>query len=130
MMSTYTTVSECPLFFRQDLPHSAAVTAWKGQPEVELSFQGHKHGVKLPADQIDRHLRHLRKNLTAFLNAKANLGRDDLSIRGYGEMTLRFNGRNEGVCLEDYLCLVSTEKEYAYYAAGLKKAQDVALSAK
>jgi hypothetical protein len=132
-MSIYTqsashVLETSPLFFRQDLPHNASVTAWQNQPEIELTFRKHKYNITITADQVEQHLHDLKRNLNAYLNARGNVGKESLSIRGYGNMTLRFNGRNEGVCLEDYFCLVSSEKEYTYYAAALRKARDIASS--
>ncbi len=117
-----------PLFFRQDLPNNASVIAWKGQGEIELSFRKHKHGVNIPATDVEKHLHNLKKNLSTYLNAKENLGKQSLSIHGYGGMTLRFNDKNEGVCVDDYLRLVSNQQQYDYYAAALRKASTVALA--
>lgn len=117
-----------PLFFRQDLPNNASVVAWKGQGEVELSFRKHKHGVCIPAADVEKHLRDLKRNLNAYLNARENIGKQALSIRGYGGMTLRFNDKNEGVCADDYLRLVSSQQQYDYYAAALRKASTVAMA--
>ncbi|NCB92236.1 MAG: hypothetical protein EOM40_06640 [Clostridia bacterium] len=131
-MLTYNTINNDTsqtnlLFFRQDLPHNVAVTAWKNQPEIELTFGKHKHSVLISNSRVDDHLRDLKRNLKAYLSARQNVGKEPLSIRGYGDMTLRFNERNEGVCIEDYLCIAATEKEYDYYAAALRKARDITL---
>lgn len=117
-----------PLFVRQDLPHQASVIAWKGQSEIQLTFAKHKHGVSIPAEEVEKHLKYLRRNLDAYLTVRTNVGKNPLSIRGYGGMTLRFNCKNEGVCIDDYLCLISDEKEYAHYALALRKASATALT--
>ena len=130
MLSVYekATQETSPLFVRQDLPHQASVIAWKGQNEIELTFAKHKHGVSIPANEVEKHLKNLRRNLDAYLMSRTNVGKNSLSIRGYGGMTLRFNCKNEGVCIDDYLCLVSNEKEYAYYASALRKASATAFT--